>query len=285
MARKKSGSGESGGANWMDTYGDMVTLLMTFFVLLYSFSSVDAEKWKLVVQAFSTRGSNAEEAIDGIEPNDSAQEGIVQLQDGELPQSMDQLFEYIKGYIEDNGLSDSVTVEKGVSNIYLKFRDNIFFAGDSDVLLAEGKAVLSGISSGIKSVEDKILAIRVCGHTAEGKVSKVSDTELSAGRAVNVSLYLQEVDACDPKKLISMGYGKYRPIASNDTEENRRKNRRVEIVIIRKDADFTDPAVIEEYLKMEFGAEYITPDELLDSSSTAVSTEATETTTTVSSEG
>ena len=53
VARKRGGSDEEGGANWMDTYGDMITLVLTFFVLLYSMSSMDSSKWQYIAEAFS----------------------------------------------------------------------------------------------------------------------------------------------------------------------------------------------------------------------------------------
>lgn len=71
--RKKQSQDEGGGANWMDTYGDLVTLLLCFFVLLYSFSSIDAEKWQQLVMSFRGAGSaimDGDHSIDVEDPND-----------------------------------------------------------------------------------------------------------------------------------------------------------------------------------------------------------------------
>ena len=67
------------------------------------------------------------------------------------------------------------------------------------------------------------------------------------------------LDACDSDKFSSAGYGKNRPLESNDTEEGRRQNRRVEIVFIRNDMDFTDPEVLTELLQLEFGNNFVLP--------------------------
>ena len=71
------------------------------------------------------------------------------------------LYQYLKEYVQSNNLSDSVTVEMSKTGVYMKFRDNIFFAGDSAVLLDEGKYVLESISDGIRAVNERILAIKV----------------------------------------------------------------------------------------------------------------------------
>lgn len=265
MARKKSSGGENGG-NWMDTYGDMVTLLLTFFVMLYASSSFDEGKWQYILQAFASKGDIINEVVapeDTTQDTDNPYVTNDELANGELPETFDQLYQYLVNYVNENSLSDSVEVSKGASNIYLKFRDDIFFSGDSSILLPEGKDILGRMSEGVRSVQDKIMGVKVCGHTAQSQYSVVDDETLAAGRAVSVVNYLMSIDTVEPQKLVSQGFGEYRPIAPNDTEENKSKNRRVEIIIIRKDADLTDPAVIDEFLKMEFGEDYVTPDNFL----------------------
>lgn len=265
MARRKSSQGEKGG-NWMDTYGDMVTLLLTFFVMLYASSTISQEKWQKIVQAFTSRGDIVNEIVAEENPDPNAENPYVQngeLNEGELPETFDQLYQYLVNYVNKNSLSDSVEVTKGASNIYLKFRDNIFFNGDSDVLLPEGEEILGKMSVGIHAVEDKILGVKVAGHTADSEYSVCDDFTLASGRAVSVVNFLKSIDMVEPKKLMVEGYGEYRPIAPNDTEENRSKNRRVEIIIIRNDVDLTDPEVIREFVEMEFGADYVAPDNFL----------------------
>jgi len=271
LARRKKSGSVSGGANWMDTYGDMVTLLLTFFVLLYASSSVDEAKWQYILQAFTSNGSIVNPIVAPQNPDSNVDQPYVtdDLADGELPETFDQLYQYLVQYVENNQLQSSVEVEKGQSNIYLKFRDNIFFSGDSSVLLNEGKTILGAMGVGIKAVDDKILLIKVCGHTADAKFSQVDDTLLSAVRAVNVVNFLRDANLIDRLKLRSEGYGNSRPIAPNDTEENMRKNRRVEIIIVRKDADYSDPAVVQEFIKMELGVDYVQSDESGNNSTTS----------------
>lgn len=267
MARRNKEE-STGGANWMDTYGDMVTLLLTFFVMLYASSSFDEEKWQYILQAFTSNGEVVNQIVadsDEDALDDSTDDNFVtpekELKPGELPQTFDQLYHYLVYYSQKNGLSESLEIEKGKSNVYLRFKNNVFFSGDSAVLLSTGKQILDSIGRGIKAVDDKIYLVKVCGHTADSPTSVMDDNILASGRAVTVANYIRDKGITKPSKLVAAGYGSYRPVAPNDTEANRAKNRRVEIVIVRNDVDFTDDQVVQELMEMEFGTDQVTPDE------------------------
>lgn len=265
MARKRGGNEEEGGS-WMDTYGDMVTLLLTFFVLLFSMSSMDTSKWQYIAEAFS-KGKISDTDIRVVgepDPNNdptAVYDDTIPEVDNEDEQIVDfeDFFMYLKEVVVSNDLSDSVSVEMSDTGVYMRFRDNIFFAGDSDVLLDEGKFILDIISDGIRSINELVYAIKVSGHTAASATSNVNEWDLSSGRANSVIKYMISLDACDSDKFSSAGYGKNRPIEDNSTEEGRRQNRRVEIVFIRNDMDFTNPDVLNELLQLEFGTNFVLP--------------------------
>lgn len=262
MAKRRP-SPEEEGANWMDTYGDMITLVLTFFVLLYSMSSMDASKWQYIAEAFS-KGKISDTQVQVVgEPN--PENDPTAVYDDTVPEvdvydeivDFEDFFMYLKEVITTNNLQESVSVEMSNTGVYMRFRDNIFFAGDSDVLLDEGKYILDVISDGIRCVNERIFAIKVSGHTAGAANSDANEWTLSSGRATSVINYMLGLDACDPEKFSAAGYGKYRPVDTNETEEGRRQNRRVEIVFIRNDVDFSDPEVIQEMFQMEFGTDFV----------------------------
>ncbi len=261
MARKKQGGGGESGGNWMDTYGDLVTLLLTFFILMYATSSPDEVKWQMILQAFTSRGSVVNPIVDQENQTHSDEPYTSdELSDGDMPETFDQLYQYLEGYLAESEFSDSIELSQSASNIYLKFRDNVFFAGDSAVLLDTGKEVLDVINTGLAAVSDKIMAIQVGGHTAVANFSTQDDYTLSSDRAVNVVNYVKAANIIEPGKLRTEGYGEYRPVAPNDTEENKALNRRVEMVIVRNDVDFTDPEIINDFLVHEFGDFYTPPE-------------------------
>lgn len=261
LARKRQSQEEEGGS-WMDTYGDMITLVLTFFVLLYSMSNMDKSKWTYIATAFSkgqTKVQVVGEPNPDNDPSDVYDDEVPEVDNYDEIVDFEDFYMYLKEIVTKNELQESVSVEMSNTGVYMRFRDNVFFGGDSDVLLDEGKYILDIISDGIRSVNERIYAVKVSGHTAGASNSEVNEWSLSSGRANSVINYMLSLDACDPDKFSSAGYGKYRPVEENDTEEGRRQNRRVEIIFVRNDVDFTDPEVVNELLQLEYGTGFIQP--------------------------
>lgn len=272
MARKKRGD-DGGGYSWMDTYGDMVTLLLTFFVMLFALSSVNEDKWEMLVESFSrSPAANTPQIVfmaeDTVETGDQAMPGIEgdqMLKDKgqqmtELPIDLNELYEYIKQYIEANDMDGSVSAEKGPNSVYLRFDNNLFFDGDSATLRPESYEILEFMGKGFKSVEDKILFIRINGHTAaipNMPDYNVNDWNLSSNRANAVASYFENDSKIDVKKMMTSGYGKNQPLAPNDTEEGRAKNRRVDIMVIGNEFDPNSADDLYTILQQTLGAELV----------------------------
>ncbi|WMJ24240.1 flagellar motor protein MotB [Paludicola sp. MB14-C6] len=248
MARKKKDDVEEG-AYWMDTYGDMVTLLLTFFVLLFSMSSIKQEKWQMLVTAlkgqFKTTeqlvvanpGANGDEKGNGKVPP-SGKDSTMGTEDKKVDkvESFDDLYLYLKQYVESKGLEGDVQLSKGDGFTYIQFKNNIFFDGDSSVLRSDGKVILDVLSGALAGIPKEIKEISVYGHTAQERVDQPNtvnfDWSLSNDRAKNVVLYLIDKNILSNDKYASSGFGQNRPIVPHDgTEATRRKNRRVEIRI------------------------------------------------------
>ena len=146
--KRKKGGGE-GGANWMDTYGDMVTLLLCFFVLLYSMSTIDQEKWILIVQSFN---KDAEISVDdfprGPDGDNDAEDGNdMPMTQDEVNEEMEMVLEYLAEYAaalnaSSDSMSDEVTFTKGDNYAFFSFPNSVFFRGDSSTLLDAGKEEL-----------------------------------------------------------------------------------------------------------------------------------------------
>lgn len=234
--RKKSGGG--GGANWMDTYGDMVTLLLCFFVLLYSMSDVNKEKFEILVRAFNPSAAEVSQiVIDSKE--EPGEDPLISSERTDPVDDFDELFYTLSQYIEQNNLQNDIEVSKGDGFAFITFRNNIFFDGDSYVLKQEGKDTLDVLAGALNSVTESIKEISVLGHTSQASPDipnePVSDRFLSSNRATEVLLYLQQKNFIDPTKLVASGYGQFRPISKFDTAEERARNRRVEILITKTD--------------------------------------------------
>ena len=243
MKKKKSGGG---GANWMDTYGDMVTLLLCFFVLLYSMSSITEDKWKAIVLSFNPNAVQTPTDPNGnsgpfADPDVGDQNpGLNEIESAqkEIDSMIEELFEEITSMLQTTGLSDSVSATLDGGKIYLNFTDTTFFGPNSPELLKDAYPILDEMSALFQSSAAAIDEIRVQGHTAQGTPGRPNNTrtdrELSAGRANNVVIYIQDHtdwQVLDPAKLRSEGLGQWFPIGDNGTPEGRAQNRRVEIII------------------------------------------------------
>lgn len=236
--RKRKKSPESIGS-WMDTYGDMVTLLLCFFVLLYSISTIDQAKWIQIVKSFNPDATESSQiAVDqNVEADDDVPGAV---DEGIETDSFDELYEKLKAAVEEQGLTAEIELFKGDGYTFITFRDNVFFDGDSSVIKAEGQVLLDQFSSIISGVSDSVKEIEVLGHTTQADPHVMNNLEvdrvLSAERSARVVAYIQQRTNISPDKLVSVGYGQFRPIAPFDTEENRAKNRRVEMLITKSDA-------------------------------------------------
>lgn len=244
----------------MDTYGDMVTLLLCFFVLLYSMSTIDQEKWMMIVQSFN---KDAEVSIDD---NPRAPDGDHDAQQGnDMPMTQDEVNEQIEAilmYLEEysasqsssqagEASSESVTYSTGDGYVFISFNDDTFFGGDSYELTNAAKEALTGLCPLLEDMKHSIDEIRISGHTAtaQGTYNPYKDWRLSSDRAAMVAAFIWENTSIQAARLTSVGNGQWLPVAGNVKESDRSKNRRVELMISLSDELVDSPfsGKIEEY--------------------------------------
>ncbi len=273
--KKKDGGG---GANWMDTYGDMVTLLLCFFVLLYSMSTISEEKWRAIVQSFNPNASRiVTETPGGEGPNADSDEGqggpmvvdpaqqsmtpeeaqaMMASQQEEINEALEKLYEQLKEYTEANQAGQTIEVTKGDGYVFVSFNDAVFFDGDSYQLRSDGEQVLTSVAQMLSQAKDYIDEVRVMGHTAQALDNQPNDAYkdrmLSAQRAAAASWYLQVHSDIDPARVVSVGYGQHRPVAPN-VAGTRYKNRRVELMVTGKDLFSELGDNIEQYYSIRAG--------------------------------
>ena len=223
QSRKKASAG-----SWMDTYGDMVTLLLCFFVLLYAISSMDQSKRENLVASMNP------EAAEQLEEMRS-QEAV---EAEEITESLQTMYENLVNEFHTMGLDANVTVVRGDGYNFISFSEEVFFEGDSYYVTDNGKRVLDGFGRAIAPAADQVHEIQVLGHTTEvpNRFEHLEDRMLSTGRAAQVTAYIQALNLIEPGRLVSLGFGQFRPIADMNTEEGRQMNRRVEILITSDDA-------------------------------------------------
>lgn len=244
MKRKKQG--EENTQAWLNTYADMITLVLTFFVLLYSISNVNITKLEQIANAMQKKlglASNVEleEVPQDLKFPAIGEETVPNGIPTDQPLTqMQSMATSIQQYMDENNIQVSVTSKENY--LYIRFKNDLLFGPDSSVLLDNSKAALGYIGELLNTDDGEISAVYINGHTAQSAGSLVNDRLLSSERAANVAIYLEEKVGVDPKKLITRGYGKYYPIADNSTKEGREQNRRVDMIILGKDFQMSDVA-------------------------------------------
>ncbi len=239
MKRRKSSGG--GGANWMDTYGDMVTLLLTLFVMLYAMSSLDQQKWEIFVKSIYPSSSDKQEiAINQpIDEGTYDVNGNIEMEEL-VDDEMETLYLVLAEQFNSMGI-EGVTLSRGEDYTFIAFEDKTFFEGDGSELTEQGGQTLDVFCQAIAPLKDKISQINIMGHTSQGDPERPNtprtDRMLSSMRAAEVTIYIQESNVIQPEKMISTGFGQFRPVDTFETFEGRAKNRRVEILMIDEGAD------------------------------------------------
>jgi chemotaxis protein MotB len=235
--RKSAHAAEHGnGERWLLTYADLITLLMVFFVVLYSMSSADTTKFKLISaalqQAFNLdvlQGQSAAALSDGATQMSPPLDTMISPSD--VPQ-VAQIRNKIQGVLDGATQVPEVTVGVDTEGIVIRLSGSYLFDSGRAELKPNSLAVLDAIATVIRPLDNEI---RVDGHTDSTPIDSPrypTNWELSAARALAVTRYLAETDGVRAGRLIAAGFGEFRPLVPNDTRLDRAQNRRVEIHLL-----------------------------------------------------
>ncbi|GAA0079362.1 flagellar motor protein MotB [Clostridium sp. CTA-5] len=227
---KKKKESKENSERWLITYSDLITLLMVLFVILYASSNVNKEKYDQITKSFQQAFSIGSEqgAIVGSEIESVNVDNAVISEESKL----DGVKDKVDNLIKESDLNGSISTSIQERGLVISFSDNIFFNSGDATIKEDYKKKLISISKVLNDIDNYI---RVEGHTDNVTINTTyfhSNWQLSSIRASNVVEFLVNEGKVSPKRLSSVGYGEYRPTKSNDTEEGRATNRRVDIVIL-----------------------------------------------------
>ena len=239
MAKRKAH--EEHGANherWMLTYADLITLLMIFFVVLYSMSQVDKIKFISVANALGVVMGDGPSIVNDNRGFNSVlpDGGLGKNTAGELDQTEQNLEEIIK----EANLGDQVTIYMDERGIVISFNAVLLFKSGSADVNDKAKKILKNIAQKVNVLPNYVV---VEGFTDDVPINTVrfpSNWELAAGRAVNVTKLFVSY-GFNPEKISAKSYGEFRPGYTNDTAAHKRKNRRVDIVVMKIEHSKLEP--------------------------------------------
>lgn len=252
MKNKKYVEENEGTERWMVSYADFITLLFAFFVVLYATSNQNIEKEKRfqdsIRQEFNypTIGGslnpallvatvNSGKAIDDI----SNKEQTKLINNADLEESIEKDLAVL---LSENQRKETVTtLRHDTMGVRMSLSAASFFQPGSAKIRREGIQVLDKIAVVLKKTNYRLM---VEGHTDDLPVASnsgfESNWELAGSRASQVIRYLIKVQGIAPKRLAAMSYADQRPLVPNISEENRNKNRRIEIMFVTTESPFDD---------------------------------------------
>ncbi|WP_419725102.1 flagellar motor protein MotB [Terrisporobacter petrolearius] len=229
MSRKKKKGDDINPNAWLDTYADTITLLLTFFILLYSMSSVDAKKLNELSNALqkSLRGDVKVEELSDIKE-------IATNNEKTSEQIQEDLVKKVNETIEANSFTDVIKVRDEDRGVVLQLDETILFDPGKADLMKKSQNVLNMVTKIVKDLPNDVL---IEGNTDDIPMFNKefqSNWELSTARAVSVVKYFVSVKKLDPTKFSVKGYGEYKPLVENNSTKNRTINRRVDILIVKE---------------------------------------------------
>ena len=261
MANRKPDEPPKGAPAWQTTFGDLMNLLLCFFVLLFAMSTIDEDKQEQIAASFnqmfsvfdagasaigdgmliSNGVSQLNELDDFINSTGKMESGEIvdddvakvqeQMEEAQMEES-EELSEKIQEAIDEKDMGREIDIEITSQYVQLTLKGSLLFDSGSTLLKDEAKPVLDQVGAILERYAEGTIEIE--GHTDNVPMSGAkysNNNELSSGRALSVFDYLLSVTNLDPAKVKHSGRGEYVPVADNSTAEGRTRNRRVEIKI------------------------------------------------------
>ena len=238
MAVKKKKKEDKGAPAWMVSYGDMTTLLLTFFITMVSFAEIDGKDFYLVLSSF--RGSlgmfTGGYSLSSGRLEELGQ-NMLNLPSAKAGRALAERLKKAISVFRPEISSKKVRVSENERGLVVTLASDAFFETGSARLQDETRPILKKIGSIVKDISNYV---RIEGHTDSNKVTKPkrgrgyeSNWELSSARSINILRFLTEEVSIEPKQLSAVAFAEHRPLGTNDTPEGRAYNRRVDIVILK----------------------------------------------------
>ncbi len=212
---------------WMTTYGDIMTLLVTFFVLLISMSEIRMKKFNDAISNFQRQPGvfSGKSSVAPLQNPSSSSDQQSQAQ------KRNERYQSFLEKLREKGLEDDIQANLVEDGIHVVIADSLMFRTGRARLIEPSRSVLRLLTD---LLTDDVATVVVEGHTDDRPIGTdrfPSNWELSTARAAASVRFLQDnAPEFDPSRFTAVGYGSNHPRAANETSEGRARNRRVEIL-------------------------------------------------------
>jgi chemotaxis protein MotB len=237
----EGGGGHGGGGDerWLVSYADFMTLLMVFFVIMYSIAQIDVKKYQLVAESLRRAfGGDASVVVDpaisqsGVSGGD-AEPAPVNLEDfpPRAPDTLDVATD-IGATLSSAGLSSEVNVNNNAEGVLISISEQLLFQPGSAEIQPSAKAVLDKLAIMLQTIPNDVRVVAHTDPTPPADPAYPTNWHLSTARAINIVRYLIEFGGIAPERLSAAGQAEYHPLFPNDSPEHMAFNRRADIVVV-----------------------------------------------------
>jgi chemotaxis protein MotB len=273
MARKKKVEAPANTDGWLTTYADLVSLLLCFFVLMYTASTPDEARMQWILRSMTDlsgtiinpvhveeepmeNSANGEEDNRGPDHPTNDPEAETLGMPGSMPLTFDDLFNWVSEIVAQDGENSGISVSMENGRLHIRFDSDIMFEPDSYTITPQGRVALGRVVTGIRAVNPYIATVEVQGHTspvAAGGFGGIDDWDLSGRRASVVTSFLDHWHRMvDSDKFSAHGFAQFKPHYSTADPIENAKNRRVELVITRNEVDPELTSTIVDILDYDY---------------------------------
>lgn len=289
MARKKKHEEHENHERWLVSYADFITLLFAFFVVMYSMSSVNEGKYRVLSESLNAAFRTSARSMDPIQVGQLARSPRSEAQSMDIPvprqnspiiietytppaqieeqpamkvdenewamdqasQQVNYIANDVEEILEDMITENVVTVYRNRLKLELEINNKVLFTSASALPSPEAETILMTIAQLLKDYPNQIHVEGFADNRPINSPIYPSNWELSSSRAAAVVRLFADY-GINPERMASVGYGEFKPVASNDTEEGRAKNRRVVIVVLANisntedESDYSDLSLLNQ---------------------------------------
>jgi chemotaxis protein MotB len=222
--RRRRSADKPGSPLWMTTYADMVTNLLALFVLLYAFSELDVQRFQSIITSFQAHAGVLSGSLVVGEPDARV-----------VPtdrRGRDEIVLLLEQWVHRENLAGAVEIVPSQEGVTLSFIDRVLFDSGKADLRPDSRRILASLGELLSGLDNQV---RIEGHTDNVPISNAqfpSNWELSVYRASTVVRFLEDAAVISSERLSAVGYGEYRPVMPNKTAAERRRNRRVDVIVL-----------------------------------------------------
>lgn len=245
MRRKRKKQEHKMDDSWLLPYADLLTLLLALFIVLFSMSEMDAQKYDELSRIFKSEFSHGKSILEeGIDPeelpvgekqDDEVEEEVQEIETDQMRElkQLQELQDDMNHYISESNLSNTLETFLTDEGLLLTILNDVSFDPGKATVKEDGQEIAEEVSEFL--ITDPPHQVVVSGHADDRPMHNdefASNWELSVTRAINFMALLLKNKNLDPTRFSAKGFGEHQPIVPNTSEENRAKNRRVEVLIL-----------------------------------------------------